>query len=168
MNRLIFLIVLFISPAISAQVEFSPAGCEYSIRFPSAPEITKLFAPQIGEYEQASFFSGANGYFLRAECLSLVDSGTGANKEQNLRSILVNYALANGLKNVEYEFGFNNYGSYGRLRGNKNISGSMVTYAVLSYMGDNSYLSLYAGGESETYPHDDVYNFLFGQSLVDN
>lgn len=168
MNRLVLLLIPFISPVISAQVEFTPTGCGYSVTFPRAPIITTIFAPQIGDYEQANVGSDADGsYFLRAECIPL-PLGAGTAEALDLKVVLVQYAEGNGLQSVEYEFGPDSLGRYGRLRGFKTISGRRVTYGVLSYVGLRSYLTLYAGGASESYPQTEVYDFLFRQSLVGN
>jgi len=163
-NALLPVYILAVSSsALHAESSFVAKDCEYSVKFPSTPEYRTGFDPKIGEYTQAQFRGGnkKNGFFLRAECI-----GTGdiRNSEINTKSFLqkqiVAYAESNGLSNSEYHYGEGKHGKYVQVRGFKSISDVPVTYEAYIYVGNSSFISLYAGGASSSYPQAPVFKFF--------
>jgi hypothetical protein len=164
--RVAFLLVLCFlvwTYASYAESTFTTKGCEYSVRFPSQPKYKTGFDPRIGEYTQAQYSAGskADGFFLRAECIATGDiRNAEINSKEFLQQHIVAYAESNGLQNPEYHYGENELGKYVHVRGFKTIDGVPVTYEAYTYVGDTSFVSLYADGASSSYPQNPVHSFF--------
>lgn len=151
------------SGALYAESTFTAKGCEYLVKFPSTPEYKTGFDPKIGEYTQAEFKAGnkKNRYFLRAECVGTDDiRNSEINTKKFLQKQMVAYAESNGFSNSEYHYGEGKLGKYVQVRGFKSLSGVPATYEAYTYVGNNSFISLYAGGISSSYPQPPVSKFF--------
>jgi hypothetical protein len=136
------------------QYLYSPAGCTYSVSFPAQPELTTLYADNVGEWEQANYFNNAESFFTRAECIPIeLDTSI-------LRQSAISYAQDNGLEKPEYEFGNDSLGAFAKIRGFKTIDGIAGTFRIYMYFDEGSYISLYAGGPSSSYPQSGISNFF--------
>ncbi|MCK4742898.1 MAG: hypothetical protein KAT25_03685 [Sulfuriflexus sp.] len=162
---IIFLIsVITFSPVIlHAESIFTAKGCEYSVVFPSTPKYQTAFDPIIGEYTQAQYGAGnkQDGFFLRAECIGAGDiTNAEINTKAFLKKQIIAYAESNGLQTPEYHYGEGKLGKYVKVRGFKSISGVPSTYEAYTYVGTRSFISLYTGGVSSSYPQSSVSRFI--------
>ena len=142
---------------------FTVEGCEYSVTFPGEPKYINAFDPNIGDYTCAEFIADdrSNGFFLRAECIPTGDIRYAAiNTKEFLQKMIVEYATNNGLQNCSYSYGEDVLGKHMRVYGFKIIDDIPVTCEGYIYVGNKSFIFLFAVGESATYPQSGVYEFL--------
>ena len=133
---------------------FSPEGCEFPVNFPVQPELTTLYADNVGEWVQANYNNSSEVYFLRAECISLEVDATA------LKQVATTYAQSNGLENTAYEFGEDNTGEFAKFTGYKTLNGLAITFRVYMYAAEESYITLYAGSPSSSYPQRAILEFF--------
>lgn len=161
MLKVIFLLFcMLIINNTQAKNQFDVQGCEFIASFPGAPEITNIFSqsdPDI-PISRAEFF-GQN-YYLRAECFSLKN-----NQDSALRKMLFDFGESQGLANLVLNSGSDQNGKWLLLRGNKKVGKENTTYEIKNYIGERTFLSIYAGAYSNIYPTDEISNFLRGVTL---
>jgi hypothetical protein len=155
LGRQIAIVLLSVSVAGEANAdsanayEYSPDRCDFVVSFPSAPQLSKLYAENVGTFTSANLDSDHN-VFLRAECIPIDknDSFTA----DSLIEMMKSYVALNGLKYASYETGADKNGQFIDLRAYKSVAGEAGTFRVRSYVGTRSYLSVYAASPSEIYP----------------
>jgi hypothetical protein len=70
------------------------------------------------------------------------------------------YAQNNGLENTAYEFGEDNTGEFAKFTGYKTLNGLAITFRVYMYAAEESYITLYAGTPSSSYPQRAILEFF--------
>ena len=163
MNKLlttIILLCLSVNGCTPEQHLFSPEGCDFSVNFPAQPELTTLYADNVGEWVQANYNNRSEVYFLRAECIPIVTNASAL--EQGAKT----YAQNNGLENTAYEFGEDNIGEFVKLTGYKTVNDEATTFRVDMYAAEGNYISLYVGSPSRIYPRREMLEFF--ESLKPN
>jgi hypothetical protein len=164
----IILAVATLSKIAVASSFYASGNCEYKVQFPSEPKYIVGYLPQSGKYEIAELKigNGYDGYVLKVECVpvtpeqhSLMDS------ESYMLNRAEAYVTSNGFANAEYRFQETKIGKMVSVRAYKNISNIPVIYEVHMYLGNSSFLSLYAGGPSKSYPQNGIVEFFKSISL---
>ena len=141
--------------------KFAPDSCDYSVVFPKEPQLTELEADTIGSWQQANYLNDTLGFFLRSECIGI---------STNLEVIKITaqqYVSDNGLRNASYEYGSNELGHFAKLTGYKTLANIQATFRVWMIGNGNSYISLYAGGPSTTFPQIGLLDFFDSLELID-
>lgn len=135
---------------------YHPPDCEFSIRFPTTPEIYTVKGSYAGSVEEAEVVTKTS--VLRASC-TLVDTEILKNKGQLFYQLSL-IAEQIGFEDAETNFSFENGVTKGGIRGSK-VDGDVThTYEVQWYVGDNSVLALTTGGYSQSYPEAEVVRFF--------
>jgi hypothetical protein len=76
------------------------------------------------------------------------------------KDMIVRYAEHNGLQHAQYEFRNDELGYIAKVRGFKTIDGEHVTYQIQEYFGTRSFMTLYMGGPSSTFPAGEIGHFV--------
>ena len=132
--------------------DYTTKACEFSVRFPSAPQLRNLSIPignQSFNYEQAQLF--AAGEMMRAEC---VPTGIPAS---DAREMLKRQANLDGLQHSDIS---QILPKALELRGYKTIKGEQTTYVLRIYTGPTSTLMLGVGNRSAEFPTRNTDAFL--------
>mgnify|MGYP003652651813 CR=1 FL=1 len=137
-------------------------NCEFTVAFPDKPEIKIYTHPKIGDYEEALWVSSVakDSTILRTECIPVELNIDNSNAKEFLLEQLAIFTKNNGLSSVEYRYSFEPQGPTGYARGIKYIEEKPVTYLVAMVTGNNSLVTLYAGGLSATFPQSEIYPFM--------
>jgi len=137
-------------------------NCEFSVTFPSTPEVKVYTHPQLGDYEEALWVSTVpeDSTILRTECIPVQLNLDTSNAKDFLLDQLAILAKNNGLSSVEYLYKFEAIGPTGYIRGIKYIQEKPITYRVATVAGKSSLITLYAGGLSSTFPQREVNPFI--------
>lgn len=138
---------------------FSPANCEYKVRFPLKPS-EKVMSAALGQYTQAEL--SVTDAFLRAECARVGYE----NPQQEARSMLEAQAVADGLSNATFSQITGSAGGLWAMRAHKTISGIPVTIEVWTYYRSESLLTLMVVGKSSSYPPSALQPFVESVSIA--
>jgi hypothetical protein len=157
---LVSLFAGFVLPVTNAFSEsvFQAEGCEYRVSFPGPPEIRTLYTPHTGNIQSATYYLAKKETFMRAECIPMQLNQL--NLAEFAKETMIPFAENNGLENTEYEFRNDSLGFLGRARGFKTIDGRITTFEILIYFGKTSFIALYMGGTSNTYPAPEIAVFV--------
>ena len=94
---LISALLLVASNSWAGWQSYSIDQCSFKVAFPAPPEVKDIYTPELASsVEQLGY--GGNDYYLRAECFPF---SFGLLNKSEIRSIMFNYASANGLQNLE-------------------------------------------------------------------
>lgn len=140
-------------------------GCEYAVAFPTQPSVKTFTHPQVGDYDQALWTSNVSedSTALRTECISIAPFTPSIQQlghKKFMLEQLETFANNNGLTSVDYSYVETPLGHVGSARGVKSIQGAPVTYVIVAVAGKESFLTLYAGGRSATFPQKEIYPFI--------
>jgi hypothetical protein len=132
--------------------DYTTKACEFSVRFPSAPQLRNLSIPignQSSSYEQAQLFTA--GEMMRAECIPMgipaSDAREMLKRQANLDDLqhsVITQVLPKALE----------------LRGYKTVEGEQATYVLRIYTGLTSTLMLSVGNRSAEFPTRNTDAFL--------
>lgn len=153
------------------QYTFKAKDCDFATNFPSKPIVKIYTHPDTGDYEEATWVKtiSKESIVLKTECLKIPNLKEHiANK--NLKEFMLNqlsiYSKNNGLSSTEYNYELKSLGSTGHVRGIKYIQDIPITYEIIVIIGENSLISLKAGGNSSTYPQKVITPFLSSASII--
>lgn len=145
--------------------QYRGRGCEFTVIFPAKPVVETFTLPQTGDYEQALWTSEVpeDSTALRTECIPITPLHQAIQQhgpKQFMLDQLATFASDNGLSSVSYKYSETALGHIGSARGVKSIQGTPVTYDIVAVAGKESFLTLYAGGRSSTFPQKEIAPFI--------
>lgn len=153
-----------VSAAAEDSAWFAPEGCEFRVRFPAKPQITKQYIDGVGYYIKASGGHRGNQrttYVVAAEGLPFDRSYIqGVDTAQFLLERAREYATFNGMSHVEYHTEKMKLGDVVTFRGGKTVGGVRALYMGKVILGKHSMLMLQGGGAAESFPQPGLLEFM--------
>lgn len=161
-------ILLFMLIASSSAGEtafwFSPAGCEFKVKFSEEPIISKQYIEDVGYASTA--VGGKQGdaestVVLIAEGMPIDEAFLrDVDHEAFLLERAQQYATFNGLEHVEFMSETTNLGNIISFRGGKVVGGTRVLYMGKIVLGKRSALMLRGGGAAASFPQEGLLGFI--------
>lgn len=144
--------------------EFSPDGCEYSVSFPSTPNMyfhQKMTADGtlIPLHGAQLVVSGGAGQ-IRAECGPTYDADLTQFNERNFTYYMAEIAKDLGLSRPAFAFEVTQLGRRGTLTGTKDSERGRITVRVINLVGESSILTLYLMAFSDQFQTPEMTPFV--------